>query len=124
MHQSEVAKTASKVAELHSDALVYPGIQDITAWVDFSLVAEAAVAAGADIGGFVTQAHFLMAGGLDAELKLMQDAPLEQQLELASAIKTLTLPGEMGEHVKCFGLSKGNVRTPDALTMMDITHTL
>ena len=108
----------------HSDPLSYPGIQDITAWVDFSLVAEAAAAAGAEIGGFVTQAHFLMAGGLDAELELMQHAPLDKQLELASAIKTLTLPGEMGEHVKCLGLIKGNVRTPDALTMMDITHTL
>ncbi len=109
---------------VHSDPLVYPGIQDITAWVDFSLVAEAAVAAGAEIGGFVTQAHFLLAGGLDAELHLMQDAPLDEQLELASAVKTLTLPGEMGEHVKCLGLVKGDVRTPDALTMMDITHTL
>ena len=108
----------------HSNPLVYPGIQDITAWVDFSLVAEAAVTAGAEIGGYVTQAHFLMAGGLDAELELMQDAPLDKQLELASAVKTLTLPGEMGEHVKCLGLVKGNVRTPDALTMMDITHTL
>lgn len=108
----------------HSDPLVYPGIQDITAWVDFSLVAEAAVDAGATIGGFVTQAHFLMAGGLDDELELMQDAPLEQQLELASAIRTLTLPGEMGEHVKCLGLVKGDVRTPDALTSMDLTHTL
>ncbi len=108
----------------HNDPLILPGIQDITAWVDFTALAEAANAAGADIAGFVNQAQFLISGGLDAELQNMMQSPPERQLELSGQVKLLTLPGEMGENFKCLGISRGTVARPSAFTTADRTHTL
>ena len=108
----------------HNDALLYPGIQDITTWIDFTAIAETAVDAGADVAGYVTQAHFLAGGGLDEELAVLADAPIEQQMATAAGIRTLTLPGEMGEHIKAIGFTKGDVAVPSALSLMDRTHVL
>ena len=108
----------------HNDPLILAGIQDLTAWVDFTRVAEAAVNAGLDVAGYSAQAQFLMAGGLEAEMQEFATLPLEAQLELSQQIKTLTLPGEMGEHFKCMALRKGNCGTPSAFTLADRTHTL
>ncbi|HVS24660.1 MAG TPA: SAM-dependent methyltransferase, partial [Gammaproteobacteria bacterium] len=88
----------------HADPFSYPGLQDITAWVDFSACADAARAAGLDVAGFTTQAQFLLATlaaeppgtGVDA-------AALRER----SAQKTLLLPGEMGERFKVLLLRKG-----------------
>ena len=85
----------------HDDPLILPGIQDLTAWVDFSALADAAVDGGADIAGFVTQAHFLINGGLQEELAGFMSLPVDEQLELSRQTKLLTLPGEMGEYFKC-----------------------
>src|SRR5690606_30623211 len=49
----------------HDDPLINVGVQDIGAWVDFTAVAEAAVAAELDVIGFTTQAHFLIGNGID-----------------------------------------------------------
>ncbi len=108
----------------HNDALLYSGIQDITTWIDFTAIAEAAVDAGGEVGGYVTQSHFLMGAGLDEELAALADAPLEKQMETAAGIRTLTLPGEMGEHIKAAGFLKGDVTVPPALSLMDRTHVL
>ena len=108
----------------HNDPLILPGIQDITAWVDFTSVATAAVDCGAEIGGFVTQAAFLMNGGLDAELAFPSEAPLEQQLALSEQVKMLTLPGAMGEAFKCLALTKGIDEPLTAFRHADRTHTL
>lgn len=108
----------------HEEPMIYPGIQDITSWVDFSAVAEAACACGAEIAGFVTQALFLMNSGLENELADFVSLAVPDQLELSRQIKLLTLPGEMGESFKCMGLSKGNVPMPDAFSFGDRTHTL
>ena len=107
----------------HDDPLALPGIQDITAWVDFSAVAAAAHAAGAQIAGYVTQAHFLLAGGIADEVAGIA-ASGRRQLELANQVKMLTLPGEMGERFKCLALSINGIPAPTALTLMDRTHTL
>ena len=96
----------------------------LTTWVDFTRVASAAANAGFEIAGYSAQAQFLMAGGLDAEMRDFAALPLEAQLELSQQIKTLTLPGEMGEHFKCMALRKGTCRTPSAFTLADRTHTL
>lgn len=105
----------------HNDPLIYPGIQDVTAWVDFTTVAEAASAAGMDIAGFVSQAHFLMNGGLEEELTEFTRLPTAAQLELSRQVKMLTLPGEMGEHFKCIGLSRGAIAKPEAFNIADMT---
>lgn len=108
----------------HNDPLVLPGIQDLTTWVDFTAVAEAAVAVGFDIAGYSAQAQFLMAGGLDAEMQGFAELALEEQLELSRQVKTLTLPGEMGEHFKCMALRKGAIVTPSGFSLADRTHVL
>ena len=108
----------------HNNPLILTGIQDLTAWVDFTSVAAAAVEAGFDVAGFSAQAQFLMAGGLDAEMQGFEMLSLEAQLELSQQIKTLTLPGEMGEHFKCMALRKGSSVTPSAFDLADRTHTL
>lgn len=90
----------------HADPLWYPGIQDITSFVDFSDVAYAALDAGFDVSGYTSQAMFLMSAGLDElHQELVTDDP-KQQILLAQQIKTLTLPSEMGERFKVMALTK------------------
>ena len=50
----------------HDNPFINIGVQDITAWVDFTRVAEAALAAGLEVAGFVTQAAFLLGTGIEA----------------------------------------------------------
>lgn len=108
----------------HSDPLILPGIQDLTAWVDFTGVANAAVAQGLDVVGYSPQAQFLIAGGLDREMRDFASLSTAEQLELSQQVKTLTLPGDMGERFKCVALRKGNIATPSAFSLADRTHTL
>ena len=109
---------------VHDDPLILTGIQDLTAWVDFNAVAEAAVNAGLDVAGYSAQAQFLLGGGLDAEMREFASLPLATQLELSGQIKTLTLPAEMGEHFKCMALRRGDISMPSAFNLADRTHTL
>jgi SAM-dependent MidA family methyltransferase len=90
----------------HPDPLIYPGLQDITAFVDFDAFADGAIASGFTIMGMTTQAKFLMRNGL---LDLMPANAQDelQQLALAQQVKTLTLPGEMGDKFKVVGVQKG-----------------
>ena len=108
----------------HNNPLILPGIQDITAWVDFTAVAHAAVKSAADIAGFVPQAQFLLQGGLQSELQSLDKLPPQQQLALSGQVKLLTLPGEMGEHFKCLGLTRGAIDQPSAFSASDRTHSL
>ena len=108
----------------HSNPLLHPGIQDLTAWVDFSAIAGAANAAGLDILGYHTQSQFLMGGGLEIEMQGFRDLPMLEQMKLSGQIKTLTLPGEMGENFKCMALGSGDIAVPIAFNFADRTHTL
>jgi len=108
----------------HSNPLIHPGIQDLTAWVDFSSIAGAASDAGLDILGYQTQSQFLMGGGLEIEMQGFTDLPVAEQLKLSGQIKTLTLPGEMGENFKCMALGSGDIVAPSALNFADRTQTL
>jgi len=108
----------------HNDPFVLPGIQDLTAWVDFTAVATVAVDNGLEVSGYVTQAHFLVGGGLDIELADFSELPIDAQLKLSGQVKLLTLPGEMGENFKCLGLSRGALEQPAAFTFADRTTTL
>ena len=106
----------------HNDPLVLPGIQDITSWVDFTRIAEAGVAAGLAIAGYLPQAQFLLEGGLLDELAAVEPAVAPA---LSREIKLLTLPGEMGEHFKCLGLTKGGrIAPPPDFTRADQSHRL
>ncbi len=89
----------------HPDPFIYPGLQDITAFVDFDAFAEAALAAGFSVTGLKTQAHFLMKNGV-LDLIGQPDSDALTQMSLTQQVKTLTLPGEMGEKFKVIGLQK------------------
>ncbi len=90
----------------HTDPLILPGLQDITAHVEFTAMAEAATAAGLELYGYTTQAYFLLATGLERELQRIPD-DLQQRLELSRQVKTLTLPHEMGELFKVMAVGRG-----------------
>lgn len=87
----------------HHEPLLWPGIQDITAWVDFSLAAESLRDCGLGYLGFTTQSQFLLHGGIT---ELLAQAGSEISLELSRGVKTLTLPGEMGERFRFIGFHR------------------
>ena len=92
---------------VHDDPLIYPGLQDITAFVDFDAAADAGEAAGFETLGLVTQAEFLLANGLlESAERRAQGADSDMQLNLSQQIKTLSLPQEMGEKFKVLALQK------------------
>lgn len=108
----------------HNDPLIYPGLQDLTAWVDFTSVAEAASGAGMEIAGFVSQAQFLLNSGLSEELEDFDRLPTASQIELTRQVKILTLPEEMGENFKCMGLARGDMPVLSSFANLDRTHIL
>jgi len=81
----------------HGDFFLYPGLQDITAHVNFSLVAKAADMAGFDILGYTTQAAFLLHNNILEYVQTIKDK---------QAIQLLTSPAEMGELCKVITLGK------------------
>lgn len=90
------------------DVFGHPGLQDLTAWVDFSALAAAGRAAGLALAGFATQAHFLAALGIDREFaRRVAGAPELERATTAQAVATLLLPGEMGERCKAMLLTRG-----------------
>jgi SAM-dependent MidA family methyltransferase len=108
----------------HADALILPGIQDITSWVDFSSVASAAIDNGLNIAGYVSQAHFLINGGLADELADFTELAPAAQLQLSAQVKLLTLPGEMGENFKCLGISRALDNSPPSFAAADRAFSL
>jgi SAM-dependent MidA family methyltransferase len=92
---------------LHFDPLIFPGLQDITAFVDFDACADAAEASGFEPLGLVSQGQFLLANGLleDAQ-RQSQDADVHEQLALSQQVKTLSMPDEMGQQFQVLALQK------------------
>lgn len=88
------------------DPFWMPGLTDITAFVDFSAVAQAGEQAGFELAGFASQAGLLLACGV---LDAMPAEPGDPRAMLALAEQTrrLLLPGEMGERFKAIGLQRG-----------------
>ncbi|MBI4006425.1 MAG: SAM-dependent methyltransferase, partial [Gammaproteobacteria bacterium] len=90
----------------HQDPFYHPGLQDITASVDFTTVADAAVQAGLHVSGFTTQAYFLAGCGLEEIINEYHISSEIDRVELAKQARILTLPGEMGERFKVIALTK------------------
>lgn len=94
----------------HDDPFMNVGLQDITAWVDFTRVAEAADSAGLETLGFATQAAFLIGAGMESllttEMGLAAD-DIQHRARLAGEARRLMLPGEMGEIFKVIALGRG-----------------
>ena len=90
------------------DVYALPGLQDITASVDFTALAEAGTNAGFDLAGYCTQASFLIGNGLEANLAAAEERAHDeaQRYRLRQEAKHLTLPGEMGERFQVMGFQR------------------
>jgi len=91
----------------HPDPLVRVGLQDITAHVDFSAIADAARAVGLDVLGYTSQALFLLDSGLEEILTASNAQDAAAHLRLASEVNRLTSPAEMGELFKVLVVGRG-----------------
>ena len=108
----------------HDDPFLWPGLQDITAHVDFTAVAEAALAADLEVAGYTTQTYFLLDCGLDSLLQQAGPTDSTHYIQLAQQAKTLILPGEMGERFKCIGLTRGMTTAIPGFRLQDYRNRL
>lgn len=99
----------------HNDPFLNVGVQDITAWVDFTRVAEAADAAGLQVRGFATQAAFLLGLGIEG---MIRDA------RASSQARQLLMPGEMGEAFKVMALTRDCDVKLSGFGVQDLRHLL
>jgi SAM-dependent MidA family methyltransferase len=93
---------------LSNDVYALPGLQDLTASVDFTALAEAGNGAGFDFTGYCTQASFLVGNGLEqrlaeAEAKAHDEAG---RYRLRQEAKRLMLPEQMGERFQAMGFQR------------------
>ncbi|MGH8584358.1 MAG: class I SAM-dependent methyltransferase [Gammaproteobacteria bacterium] len=91
----------------HDDPLILAGLQDLSSFVDFTALAEHAAACDLQLGGYTTQAHFLMNCGLDQVLAEHGTRYTERYMRYAQQAQRLVMPGEMGERYKAMALCKG-----------------
>lgn len=91
----------------HADPFFLPGLQDITAHVDFSAIAEAAHGSGAQVLGYTTQAQLLINCGLTEVMAATPADDAHRYAPLASAANRLTSPAEMGELFKAIAFGRG-----------------
>lgn len=92
----------------HDQALVLAGIQDITAHVDFTAMADAALEGGLDVLGYTAQARFLVNAGLPEVLQSHMADPDSPTLQATlSAVQRLVSEAEMGELFKVLAVGRG-----------------
>ncbi|WP_432240060.1 class I SAM-dependent methyltransferase [Herbaspirillum robiniae] len=107
----------------HDDPFYWPGLQDITAHVDFTAMAIAAVEEGAEVMAYTSQGAFLLNAGIgELLLRTSPEASL-QYLPQANAMQKLISPAEMGELFKVLVIGK-NVEWPQRMLRHDRTHRL
>ncbi|HEY2463946.1 MAG TPA: SAM-dependent methyltransferase [Steroidobacteraceae bacterium] len=109
---------------LSDDPFANLGLQDITAWVDFTRVAEASKDAGFELAGFTTQAHFLAGLKIDQEMRLAAGADENSFARLANEARQLMMPGEMGERFKAMAWLRGLELPLSGFALLDLRHSL
>lgn len=110
----------------HAEPLIYAGMQDITAHVNFTAIANAALNGGLDVSGYTSQARFLINTGLIEQLSQVstsENDPLEQA-RLTSSVQTLLSEAEMGELFKVMAIGKGLVTPLTGFKQGDRRHRL
>ena len=111
----------------HDNPFLNVGMQDITAWVDFTLLAQSGVDAGLELNGFATQAHWLMGAGIASLLHdAMNDSELTdiQRWRLSQQAQQLMLPDGMGETFKAMSFSKDVDIEPGGFSVRDLRDSL
>ncbi|WP_310632920.1 SAM-dependent methyltransferase [Paraburkholderia sp.] len=108
----------------HGDPFLYPGLQDITAHVEFTGIAQAGVETGADLLGYTSQARFLMNAGITDVLGEIDPSDVVRFMPAANAVQKLVSEAEMGELFKVIAFSRGIDSTLAAFARGDRSHTL
>lgn len=108
----------------HDDPFFLTGLQDITAHVDFTAIAESAIDHGAQLLGYTSQAHFLINGGITDLLQEVSPDNLREYLPLSMQVQKLTSPAEMGELFKVMALGKGIEQPLSGFAHGDLTRYL
>lgn len=107
----------------HGDVFLYPGLQDLTAHVDFSAVAEAGITQGLQLLGYCGQAQFLINCGITDLMLRVPVHDLQRYAPLAGQAQKLLSPAEMGELFKVIALGRG-VQPLAGFVRGDRSHTL
>ncbi len=107
----------------HDDAFYLPGLQDVTSHVDFSAMAQAAVAGGLEVLTYASQASFLLDAGLADVLMRTSPEDLARYLPMTNAVQRLTSPAEMGELFKVLVVGK-DAALPTHFVRADRSHRL
>ncbi|MGZ8303306.1 MAG: class I SAM-dependent methyltransferase [Telluria sp.] len=107
----------------HPDPFYLPGLQDITAHVDFTAMALAAQNNGLEVLGYMNQASFLLGAGIGELLTRTSPEDAMRYLPQANAVQKLLSPAEMGELFKVLIVGK-DVALPDAIARADRSHRL
>ena len=108
----------------HSDPFFLPGLQDITAHVNFTDIAESGIDAGLEVIGYTNQAFFLINCGITKLMKDTSPENLRDYLPLSAQLQKLTSPAEMGELFKVIALGKGIKEALRGFSSGDLTRTL
>lgn len=106
----------------HADPFLWPGLQDITAHVDFSAVARAG--GGLEVLGYTGQAQFLINCGITELLAAVPAADTARYAPLAAQAQQLLSPAEMGELFKVIALGKNLPQALHGFSRGDRSHTL
>jgi SAM-dependent MidA family methyltransferase len=107
----------------HPDPFYLPGLQDVTAHVDFTAMAQAAVDGGLDLLGYTSQAGFLLSAGIGDLLLRTSPEQAAQYLPQANAVQKLISPAEMGELFKVLAVGR-QVEWPERLLQHDRSYRL
>ncbi len=108
----------------HDDPFFLPGLQDITAHVNFTDVAECAIDAGLELLGYTSQAFFLMNSGITDLLRETSPEDVRAYQPVAAQLQKLTSPAEMGELFKVIAFGKNLPIPLTGFALGDLTRTL
>ncbi|MDH4234912.1 MAG: SAM-dependent methyltransferase [Gallionella sp.] len=108
----------------HDDPFFLPGLQDITAHVNFTAIAECGIDAGLELIGYTNQAFFLINCGIAELLQGASPENIHDYLPLSAQLQKLTSPAEMGELFKVIALGKNIAQPLCGFTRGDLTRML
>jgi SAM-dependent MidA family methyltransferase len=108
----------------HDDVFFWPGLQDITAFVDFTALAESADLSGLRVEGYTSQVMFLLACGLEQVLTRQIALSEDGGMSLNAQARQLTMPGMMGERFQVMGLGRDLGFPLSGFKLLDLCHRL
>lgn len=108
----------------HTDFFLWPGLSDITAFVDFTAIAEAAHEGGLDVLGYTSQASFLVGSGILERLALRGPTDAADYLRASRALQRLIGAHDMGEIFKVLAVGRGLTQPLSGFLRGDRTHAL